>query len=291
VAEMHSNYVVITPVRDEQEHIKGTLESMLKQTVLPQQWVIVDDGSTDATPNIIRQYAERHAWITPVFRANRGYRKSGGGVVDAFYDGYQAIRSGDWEYLVKFDGDLIFENNYFQTCLERLDSDSKLGIAGGIICYESDGEISIEHAPLFHVRGATKIYRRECWQAIGGLLAIPGWDTFDEIKANSLGWRTTSFQDLQLVHQRGTGAADGQCASFVKYGRANYICGYHPLFMLAKCVLRIVRRPYVLGAACILYGYVGSFLARVSRVPDSSAIAYIRRQQMNRLLGRESIWG
>jgi hypothetical protein len=193
--------------------------------------------------------------------------------------------------LVKFDGDLIFENNYFQTCLERLDSDSKLGIAGGIICYESDGEISIEHAPLFHVRGATKIYRRECWQAIGGLLAIPGWDTFDEIKANSLGWRTTSFQDLQLVHQRGTGAADGQCASFVKYGRANYICGYHPLFMLAKCVLRIVRRPYVLGAACILYGYVGSFLARVSRVPDSSAIAYIRRQQMNRLLGRESIWG
>ena len=179
MAEMHSNYVVITPVRDEQEHIKGTLESMLKQTVLPQQWVIVDDGSTDATPNIIRQYAERHAWITPVFRANRGYRKSGGGVVDAFYDGYQAIRSGDWEYLVKFDGDLIFENNYFQTCLERLDSDSKLGIAGGIICYESDGEISIEHAPLFHVRGATKIYRRECWQAIGGLLSIPGWDTFD----------------------------------------------------------------------------------------------------------------
>jgi glycosyltransferase involved in cell wall biosynthesis len=285
------SYVVVTPVRDEEEHLTETIQSMLKQTVLPRQWIVVDDGSTDRTQDIIGEYAGRHPWIVPVYRSNRGFRKSGSGVVEAFNDGYRAITCGDWSFVVKFDGDLIFAPDYFERCFERFLEDPRLGIGGGVICYDSGGGRSIEKAPLFHVRGATKIYRRECWEAIGGLLAIPGWDTFDEIKANSLGWNTRSFGDLQLIHQRDTGAADGQWASSVKYGRANYICGYHPLFMLAKCARRVPKPPFVLGAAGILYGYVAAYVAGIPRVPDAPAIAYLRQQQINRLLGRQSIWG
>ena len=125
------------------------------------------------------------------------------------------------------------------------------GIGGGTICIET-GERRCRSAkgdPAFHVRGATKIYRRTCWDAIGGLLRETGWDTLDEINANMLGWHTFTFDDLRLIHHRETGRADGSWKNWVKNGRANYVVGYHPLFMLAKCAKRVVERPYVVGVA------------------------------------------
>jgi hypothetical protein len=112
----------------------------------------------------------------------------------------------------------------------------------------------------------------------------------DEVKANSLGWKTKSFEDLHLIHQRPTGQADGRWAALVKYGRANYICGYHPLFIFAKMIRRITVRPRILGAIGLMYGYVTGYLMRIPQIPDPSAIAYLRSQQISRLLGKESIW-
>jgi poly-beta-1,6-N-acetyl-D-glucosamine synthase len=284
------NYVVITPVRDEEEHILSTLESMIRQTVPPKEWIIVDDGSKDNTGRIIDEYAGRYEWIKAVHRVDRGFRKAGGGVVDAFNDGYRALTFDAWDFIVKFDGDLTFDSNYFEACLEEFSLDPQLGVGGGVICYVENGEKSFETAPSFHVRGATKIYRRPCWQAIGGLLPAPGWDTIDEIKANSLGWKTRSFSHLHLIHQRDTGAADGLWPSLVKYGRANYICGYHPLFMASKCVLRIGRKPYLIGSIGLMYGFVSGYVKRVPQVEDPAAIKYLRHQQVSRLLGRESLW-
>jgi poly-beta-1,6-N-acetyl-D-glucosamine synthase len=284
------NYVVITPVRDEEEHILSTLESMIRQTVPPKEWIIVNDGSKDNTGKIIDEYAGRYDWIKAVHRVDRGFRKAGGGVVDAFNDGYRALTFGAWDFIVKFDGDLMFDSNYFEACLEEFNLDPKLGVGGGVICYVENGKKSFETAPSFHVRGATKIYRRPCWQAIGGLLPAPGWDTIDEIKANSLGWKTRSFPHLHLIHQRDTGAADGLWPSLVKYGRANYICGYHPLFMASKCVLRIGRKPYLIGSIGLMYGFVSGYVKRVPQVEDPAAIKYLRHQQVSRLLGRESLW-
>jgi len=284
------NYVVVTPVRDEEEHLPTTVESMLRQTVLPREWIIVDDGSKDKTAQIIDDYSGRVPWIRAVHRTDRGFRKSGGGVVEAFNDGYRAIRCDDWEFVVKFDGDLSFDTDYFEKCLAEFDRDPKLGVGGGVICYIVGGQKEFEEAPAFHVRGATKIYRKHCWDGIGGFLRAPGWDTIDEVKANSLGWTTRSFPHLHLVHHRDTGAADGMWPTLVKYGRANYICGYHPLFMFSKCVARLVRRPYIIGSIGLMYGFVSGYLANVPQVDDPVAIAYLRRQQMNRLLQRESIW-
>jgi poly-beta-1,6-N-acetyl-D-glucosamine synthase len=285
-----TDYVVITPVRDEEQHLQSTISSMLQQTMLPKEWVIVDDGSTDGTGKMIDDLANRFDWIKAVHRQNRGFRKAGGGVVDAFNEGYRALTCTDWDYIVKFDGDLTFDCSYFENCFREFLLNGKLGIGGGVICYIVDGERSFEQAPKFHVRGATKIYRKACWKSIGGLLAAPGWDTMDEVKANSLGWTTRSFQHLHLVHERVTGSADGLWRTLVKYGRANYICGYHPLFMTSKCLVRAVQRPYLIGSIGIIYGYISGYLMRVPRFKDRAAIKYLRQQQIRMLFGRETIW-
>lgn len=284
-------YVVITPVRDEEQHLSATIECMIRQTVLPAQWVIVDDGSTDRTGEIIDAYADRYLWITPIHRKDRGFRKSGAGVVEAFNTGLAALDDTDWDFIVKFDGDLTFSPDYFQRCFEEFASDPALGLGGGVI-YSAAGDrpAAAETGPLFHVRGATKIYRGACWRQIGGLLLAPGWDTFDEVKANSLGWKTRSFPQLHLLHHRQTGAADGSWRTSVKYGRANYICGYHPVFMLLKCARRLVQKPYFTGAAGLVYGFMTGYLRRIPRAGDPAAIAYLRREQINRLCGRETIW-
>ena len=285
-----TKYVVITPVRDEEEHLQSTIESMVHQTVVPEEWVIVDDGSKDGTGRIIDDYASRYPWIKAVHRKDRGFRKAGGGVVDAFNDGYRALTCSDWEFMTKFDGDLTFTYDYFEKCFDEFHRDTKLGVGGGVICYVENGQKRFEEAPAFHVRGATKIYRKACWEGIGGFIAAPGWDTMDEVKANSLGWTTRSFPQLHLVHHRDTGSADGLWPSLVKYGRANYICGYHPLFMMSKCIVRLVRKPYIIGSIGLMYGFVSGYLTNVQQVDDPAAVAYLRRQQMSRLFGGETIW-
>jgi poly-beta-1,6-N-acetyl-D-glucosamine synthase len=227
-----------------------------------------------------------------VQRADRGFRRSGGGVVDTFYDGFKLIEGEAWDYLVKLDGDLSFAPDYFEKCLEKFEHDPKIGIGGGTICIETPNGVQVEAKgdPAFHVRGATKIYRHACWDAIGGLLREAGWDTLDEVKANMLGWRTFTFQDLRLIHHRETGGADGSWKNWVKKGRANYIVGYHPLFMLAKCLKRLVDRPYVVGSLGLLTGFFGSSLKGVPQVSDRELIRYLRREQMRKLLNQESLW-
>jgi poly-beta-1,6-N-acetyl-D-glucosamine synthase len=285
-----SDYIVISPVRDEAAHLRFTLESMIVQTVLPLEWIIVNDGSSDATGTIIEEYAARYPWIRAVHRNNRGFRKSGGGVVEAFNDGYASISRRDWDFIVKMDGDLSFEPTYFEKCFAFFAREERLGIGGGVICYVENGVKRFESCPSFHVRGATKIYRRACWEAIGGFWPAPGWDTVDEVKANMLGWTTRSFPELHLQHHRYTGAADGVWGGLVKNGRANYICGYHPLFMLAKCLARLTRRPYVIGSLALLYGFMSGYLKGLPKVTDQQTVSFLRRQQLGRLWGRETIW-
>jgi poly-beta-1,6-N-acetyl-D-glucosamine synthase len=290
MTQIAKSYVVISPVRDEEAYIRFTIESMLAQTVRPAEWIIVNDGSTDSTGSIIDEYAAQHSWIRPIHRGNRGFRKAGGGVVEAFNDGYRTLNTEDWKFIVKMDGDLTFEPDYFERCLENFDRDSRLGIGGGVICYIENGAKRFEFCPEFHVRGATKIYRRECWEAIGGFWPAPGWDTMDEVKANMLGWGTRSFPDLHLRHHRYTGTADGIWAGMVKNGRANYVCGYHPLFMIVKCFLRLPKRPYLIGSIGLLYGFLSGYVKHIPQVNDIETIGFLRRQQLGRLWGRETIW-
>lgn len=285
-------YIVVSPVRNEAPFLPGTIRCMAAQTVRPAQWLLVNDGSTDDTGRIIDAAGREHDWITPVHRADRGFRQAGGGVVDAFYDGYRLIQHPDWEYLVKFDGDLSFAPDYFERCFDRFEKNAKLGIGGGTICKQVDGALEPESKvdPAFHVRGATKIYRRACWDAIGGLLHQPGWDTLDEVKANMLGWVTSTFPDITIIHHRPAGAAYGTWSNWTKNGLANYIAGYHPLFMAAKCVRRSVHRPYLVAALGLAVGYLSGYWKHTEQVKDPALLTYFKQQQIRRLFGRRSLW-
>lgn len=283
-------YVIITPIRDEAENIETTIKSMISQTVKPVEWIIVNDGSTDNTGEIIDRYAEQHSWIKTIHRGDRGFRKSGTGVIEAFYDGYDSLEFKDYDFIVKLDGDLSFEEGYFRKCFEYFSDNPKLGIGGGDVYNSINGKLDLEKNPAFHVRGATKIYKRECWDAIGGVVRSTGWDTIDEVKANMLGFKTYSFKDLKLLHLRSTGEADGAWRNAIKNGMANYISGYHPLFMILKCIKRIPSKPYLMESAGILLGFIKGYVNRVPQVDDAELIRYVRKQQIMKLLFRPSMW-
>jgi glycosyltransferase involved in cell wall biosynthesis len=283
-------YVIVTPVRDEEKYIEATIGCMCAQTMLPAEWLIVDDGSTDRTGIIADEYAAKYSWIHVLHRQNRGYRKNGGGVMEAFFDGYSRLQCKDWDFLVKLDGDLSFAPDYFEKCFGHFAQDDRLGIGGGEIRHEIDGRMKAEENPRFHVRGATKIYRRACWEAIGGLWKASGWDTIDEVKANMLGWNTYAFPELGLFHHRLTGSEEGLLRDRIKHGVACYVSGYHPLFVAASCARRLAQKPRVLGSLAIVYGFMKSYVKRPPRMSDRSYFAYIRGQQLRRLCGMQTIW-
>lgn len=283
-------YVVVTPVRDEEQYLPLTVESIINQTVRPAEYMIVNDGSKDKTGEIIDDYARRYPWIRAVHRKDRGYRKWGAGIIEAFYSGYDALTCRDWEFMAKMDGDLSFPADYFENSLKRFEHNQRLGIGGGVLYHLDKGQKTLETHPKFHVRGGAKIYRRACWEAIGGLWVGPGSDTVDEVKANMLGWSTHSFLDLEIQHHRWTGAAYGKWGGIVKNGKTDYVSGYHPLFVAAKSVVRLAQRPYVIGSIALLYGYVAAHLQRTPRVDDPELIRYLQKQQLAKMCGRETIW-
>lgn len=290
---MHGHrYVIVTPVRNESLHIERTLRSVMGQTVLPLRWVIVDDGSSDGTGEILQRHAARTGWISVVHRPDRGYRAAGGGVIEAFYAGYDLCADEQWDFIVKLDGDVSFAPDYFERCLDRFAADVRLGIGGGTVLRVERGQPRIDSPgdPAFHVRGATKIYRRDCWEGIGPLVVGPGWDTIDEVKANLYGWSTRTFGDLAVVHHKPTGAADGRWRDAYKNGRANYAAGYHPLFMVAKCVKRSVRRPVLVQSIAMLAGFCSGYLQAVPQA-EQEVVRYLRKQQIRRLLLRPGLYG
>jgi biofilm PGA synthesis N-glycosyltransferase PgaC len=277
-------YVVITPVRDEAEFIGKTIRSMIHQTIRPVEWVIVNDGSTDETAEIVTGYAVENPWIKLVNREDRGTRQRGQGVVEAFYAGYETLPQ-DYEVIVKLDGDLSFEPTYFESLLREFTANPKLGIAGGGVYERLDGTNWVLRGTTDHVRGATKVYRRACFEAIGGLVAALGWDGVDEWKALALGWEVQSFLGLKVLHYRFTGAATGSVKSRIEQGYGAHYMGYHPLFMIARGVRHMLNRPYLVGGMAMITAYFVAGLRGRERLSDPSVIRYIRHTQLRQLGG------
>jgi len=285
-------YVAITPVRNEERYLPQTIQSFVTQKCAPIAWIIVDDGSTDATGSIADAAAAHYPWIEVVHRPDRGFRQPGTGVMEAFSDGLARLGSTAWDFLAKLDADLVFSPDYFASCLERFEHNPRLGIGGGLICRRRGDTLIPDSAsdPLFHVRGATKIYRRACWDQIGGLIKEPGWDTIDELKANMLGWTTRTFTDLQVQQLKETGSADGRWRNWVKNGRANYITGYHPIFMVCKCAKRLLQKPFGIAGVGLLFGFASGYLEGIPQLPDRELVRFIRREQLRKLTFRRSLW-
>jgi glycosyltransferase involved in cell wall biosynthesis len=280
---MQRRYVVITPTRDEEATVETTVRSMLAQTVRPARWVIVNDGSTDRTREIVAGHLAANPWIRLVDRQDRGFRALGGGVVDAFNEGL-AQAGDDWDFVVKLDADLAFQPDYFERMLRHFCENPKLGMASGKTFLVRGGVKSIEYCHDEHVRGPAKMYSRACFEAIGGLEAVRGWDMIDETSAQMAGFETRSFIEDEIIHLRPIdGRQSHVLRSRYEMGRLYWYLGYHWLYHLvrsARSTLQDYPRP--LGGLMLLAGYSAAAFARAPR-RDPRYVAFVQERQRARL--------
>lgn len=280
---------MISPARDEAQFIERTLASMISQTLRPLKWVIVDDGSRDGTQEIVDRYAQRVDWIIPLTLRRNVEREPGLAVIQAFNAGFELVRDQECDFLVKLDTDLELPPDYFERMLTEFDRDPALGIASGVYLEMNNGIWNSVKMPKYHAAGASKIIRRACYEEIGGFATLPGWDTADEIKAQSRGWGTAHFSDIHFYHLRSEGSATGLMRTHVRHGHTYYVCGGGALFFFLKCLHRVMfGRPFFTGAAALLYGYVRAALTRPPKLVSAAEARAYRKMLNARLTGRFS---
>ncbi len=284
-------YIIVTPVRNEEEFLEKTIKSVLKQTVKPAEYILVNDGSTDSTPEIIAKYVEQYDWIKTIDRP-LGKHSPGTGVIRAFYAGFEISETKDWDFVIKLDGDLEFESGYFEYLIKAFEENPKLGIASGVTVEPKNGKLVMDKMPEDHTRGAAKMYSRELWDDIGGMPIVLGWDTLDELKAQTLGWETRSFKNLPLIHYKPIGFK--QKKTFKREttaGERYHYLGYHPLFALGLCVYRMKNKPFIIGGILTLYGYLFAVITRSEQIKDKVIIKHLRKKQIERLTFRRKLVG
>ena len=281
-------YVLISPVRNEGEYLARTIASVAAQTVTPARWVIVDDGSTDDTAEIVRAAASRHPWISLVQRADRGGRKVGGGVIDAFYDGLDTVDLEDYGYLCKLDGDLELPSRYFERLMECFEAEPALGtMSGKTYIDRGDGQRVSERIGDDMSVGAMKFYRVACFEAIGGFQRVASWDGIDCHMCRMNNWLALSKDEpeLRVHHMRQMGSSQRSLWTGRKrWGWGKYFMGSHPLFVLAVCVYRSLERPWLVGGLGIAAGYLGAWLRREPRFANSACRRFIRAYELRCLV-------
>lgn len=278
--------LIISPVRDEAQYLQITIDSMVAQTVKPTTWLIVDDGSSDDTPQIAGRAAEAHDWIHLYRRSDRGIRKVGPGVVDAFYDGLNRYNLDDYDFVCKFDGDLEFQPTYFERLFEKFRDNPRLGTASGKSWLRIDGHMVPERTSDDFSQGQSKLYRTDCFREIGGFVREVMWDGIDCHRCRMLGWEATSFQDheLRFIHLRPMGSSFRSIYhGRLRWGYGQYFMGTHPLYALAIAGYRAMERPYVFGGMLILAGYLKSWLKRMPRYDDMEFRRHLHRWQLKRI--------
>ena len=281
-------YCLITPCRDEAEHARRTLESVVRQTITPALWVIVDDGSTDQTPQILQEYATRHPFIRVIQRKDRGARAVGPGVVDAFYAGYSTIDPADFAYVCKLDLDLDLPPRYFEILMQRMDANPRIGTCSGKPYFaRADGTLISEKCGDEMSVGMTKFYRTECFQQIGGFVRQVMWDGIDCHRCRMQGWIARSWDDpdLRFIHLRPMGSSQQSIWTGRKrHGFGQYFMGTSLAYMTASAVFRMAHPPYVLGGLATWWGFVASMLGRKSQYDDPVFRRFLRRYQWDCLL-------
>lgn len=281
-----SRVLVISPARDEEATLERTIACMAKQTLRPVHWVIVDDGSTDATPRIAEAAAREHAWISVVRREDRGHRNVGGGVIDAFYAGLKSVDL-DYDFIAKVDADIEFSRNYLEHILGYFEGDPLLAAASGKVYHEKKGRLVEEFSMVDEmVAGCFKLYRREAFDRIGGFVRELMWDGIDFHRARIAGFRTRSFEDpeLRIVHLRLMGSSDRHVfAGRLRWGRGQWFMGSSFPYIVASGVKRMAERPYLIGGILIVAGYVQGALRGEPRYPDPEFRRELRRWQRARL--------
>lgn len=275
-------YVVVSPCRDEADYMQITLDSMVNQSWRPTLWVIVDDGSSDATPDILRRYQADHPWIKIVTRQNRGHRAVGPGVVDAFWAGHAEIDLQDYDYIVKLDLDLDLPADYFKTVLGRMQADPRMGTASGLPYVPVDGGQPVPEGAQWDVSaGMTKIYRRVCFEQIGGIRRGVMWDGIDCHLARMNGWKVIAYDDcdaVRFLHLRAMGSSQKSIwTGRQRHGAGQAFMGTSWWYMAVSAVFRMLKPPYLLGGLLMYWGYLKSRLSGQPRFEHPGFRRFLRR--------------
>jgi len=278
-------YVLVTPARDEAGSIELTIKSVMAQTVRPRKWVIVSDGSTDGTDAIVSKYAAEYPWIELVRMPERRERHFAG-KVHAFNAGYARVRDLEYEVIGNLDGDISFDEDYFSLLLGKLAEDSTLGLVGTPFKDSLLPKYDYRFVGIEHVSGACQLFRRACFEEIGGYMAVKcgGVDLIAAITARMKGWKTRTFTDKVCVHHRAMGSAgDGVLMASFKLGVKDYVLGAHPVWEFLRVVYQMKSRPFLLRGVTLGAGYVWALARRVERPVPREFVAFRRREQMLRL--------
>lgn len=284
---MSGRVALVSPCRNEAATLPRTIRCVVAQTLRPVQWVIVDDGSADATASIVDAAAREHPWIKAVHLEDRGYRKVGGGVVEAFDAGRAAI-DVDHDFVAKLDVDLEFEPGYLERALEHFAVDEKLAAVSGKVYRRERGGLVEEFMIDEMVAGQFKLYRRGALDAIGGFVREVMWDGIDMHQCRRLGLRTASVpdQEMRIIHLRMMGASDRSVyRGRLRWGAGQWFMGSSLPYVVASGVFRFHEKPYVLGGLLIVLGYLSAALARRPRYAEPGFRAALRQWQRARLVG------
>jgi len=280
-----TGYVIVTPARNEERVIENTIRSVVSQTAKPDKWVIVSDGSTDRTDEIVRAYCGTYPFIR-LIRSGGDEQRNFGSKVAAFNAGYRTFAGQEYGFIGNLDADVSFAPDYFENLLKRFAQTPKLGIGGGIILELVGGKFLAQNISANSVAGAVQLFRRACFEAIGGYYALPGGgiDAAAEIMARHQGWLVQTFPDLPVRHHRRvTSGSSSALSTGFRDGLNAYRLGYQPLFALAISVSHLPRRPYVSGAIAHCLGYCWACLSRERVLLPSDTVKFLRSEQLQRL--------
>lgn len=280
-------YIVISPVRNEDRYLAKNIQCIINQTVRPKKYFLVDDGSTDGTAEIIKNAARDYPWIHYVCCRDRGERQVGPGVVEAFYSGYSAVSSDEYDFICKMDGDLTIDPRYFEVLFQKFDNDPYLGSASGKLFLDTgNGRLDEERISDESVLGGMLCLRRKCFEDIDGFVKEVMWDGIAFHRARMEGWRTCSFHDPELMihHHRLMGSSYKSIYhGRLRWGWGQYFMGTHPLYLLAIGVYRMLERPFFIGGSLIMLGYLKGWIKNSKRYEYPGFRVSLRAWQFERL--------
>ena len=282
------SYVLMTAAHNEEAFIEKTLASVLAQTVLPKRWVIVSDGSTDRTDEIVEGYAKQNKFIS-FLKLTRPAGRNFGSKGRALEQGCKLLEGLCYEFIGNLDADIALEPCYFQELLKQFERDPQLGIAAGFIYEEQDGEFRARTANrVDSIPHGAQLVRRDCYEAIRGYAVFKygGEDWYAQQSAKMKGWRAEAFPALKILHERHTGAAGGLLKHQFRLGRLDYSFGSDPVFEFMKCSLRILEEPLLLGAATRFLGFAWSYMSRERRPVSKEFVDFLRREQRAKIFSR-----
>jgi biofilm PGA synthesis N-glycosyltransferase PgaC len=281
--------LIISPVRNEVAHLATVARSVERQTRPPDVWLVVDDGSDDGTPALLEQLASRIEFMrvlsTPAaFTADRGDRHAVAAAPRAFNWALRSVDRRGFTHIGKLDGDIELPEDYFERLLADFRQDARLGIGGGVLVEQIGSQWRTMHTAPHHVRGALKLYRRECLEAIGGVRELLGWDGVDQTYARMHGFQTRPTPGLVARHHRACGSADGLLRGRVRGGATHYALRFSFPWVLVKSLKVARMRPLGVSGAAFLYGYVRASLRSAQRIDDPEYVRFVRRDERRRLL-------